>query len=305
MGEIWLVFPNVSGFNSKNSRGGLLNRWEKAKQYSFDFVEIPANFVKKNETEFLGLGKCEFLNKEAINKLYLKEDKLPRDIKYIFHTEPALDSKCNLKWYNEQWVNQFIKMSIDIARHMGLPPTMIEIHSGKKPNTYQYIAESAIKLFNNFKDEFKVKPIILIENRTDHVISNGIQMKEFWDYLIKDYPLYQKYIGFVVDFRTMYTQVSHDYFNNVNKHFIDNIELIPAESIKGCHIHNSHPKAPTIRDAIPWLSVFNKIISVNNDLILNPEVLSLRVALETKKFCIDMINEAKNITRLDIHEHYS
>ena len=295
MGEIWFVFPNVRGFNSKNSRGGLLNRWENAKKYSFDFLEVPANFVKKNETQFLGLNKCEFLTEEAINKLYSKDDKLPRGIKYIFHTEPALASKCCLKWYSDPWVKRFIKMNIDIARHMGLPPTMIEIHPGKKPNTNQYIAESAIKLFNNFKDEFKVKPIILIENRTEHVISNGIQMKEFWDYLIKNYPLYQKYIGFVVDFSALYTQVSKDYSNNISSHFIDNIELIPDESIKGCHIHNSHTKAPTIKDAVPWLPVFNKINSVNNDLILNPEVFSPRLAFETKKFCVDMINEAKNI----------
>ena len=40
---------NVSGFYSKNSRGGLLNRCEYAKKYSFDFIEVPANFVKKTE----------------------------------------------------------------------------------------------------------------------------------------------------------------------------------------------------------------------------------------------------------------
>lgn len=295
MGETWFVFPNVGGVNSKNCRGGLLNRWEKAKQYSFNFVEFPANFVRKTETEFLGLSVGEFLTKEAINKLYLKDDKLPRDIRYIFHTEPALAPKCYLKWYSEPWVNRFIEMNIDIARHMGLPPSVIEIHPGKKPNTNQFIAESAIKLFNNFKDEFKVKPTILIENRTGHVISNGTQMKEFWEFLIQNYPLYQKYIGFVIDFRTMYTQVSKGYSNNINSHFINNIEMIPDESIKGCHIHNLHTKAPTIRDDVPWLSVFNKIINVKNDLILNPEVFSLGLALETKKFCIYMINEAKKI----------
>ncbi len=294
MNNIWFVFPNVSGVNSKNFRGGLLNRWEKAEQHGFAFVEIPAHFVRKTETKFLGLSKSEFLTKEAINKLYLRDDKLPRDIKYILHTEPALASKHCLKWYSEQWVKQFIKMNIDISNHLGLPPTMIEIHPGKKPNTYQDVAESVIKIFNNFKDEFKVKPTILIENRTEHIISNGIQMREFWGYLVKNYPLYKTYIGFVVDFRTMYTQVSKDYSNNVNSHFIDNIELIPEESIKGCHIHNSHTKAPTIRDAVPWHSVFNKIISVNNDLILNPEVFSPRLALETKKFCINMFNQARN-----------
>jgi len=105
-------------------------------------------------------------------------------------------------------------------------------------------------------------------------------MKEFEDYLNRDYPLYQKYIGFIVDFRTIYTQISKDYSNNVNSHFIDNIELIPDESIKGCHIQNSHTKAPTIIDDVSLLSVFNKIINVNNDLILNPEVFSLGLALD-------------------------
>jgi hypothetical protein len=293
MGKIWFVFPNVGGFNSKNSRGRLLNRWEKAQQHGFNFVEVPAHFVRDTETKFLGLSKSEFLTKEAINKLYSRDNKLPRDIKYILHTEAALASKHCLKWYSEPWVKQFSEMNIDISKHIGSPPGMIEIHPGKEPNKYQCIAESAIKLFNNFEEEFTLKPTILIENRTDHVISNGIQMREFWDYLIKDYPLYQKYIGFVVDFRTMYTQVAKDYSNNVNSHFIECIELIPEESIKGCHIHNSHTKAPTIRDSVPWLSVFKKIISVDNDLILNPEVFSPRLALETKEFCIDMINQAR------------
>lgn len=91
----------------------------------------------------------------------------------------------------------------------------------------------------------------------------------------------------------MYTQVTNDYSNDVNSHFIDNIELIPDESIKGCHIHKLH-KVPTINDDVPWLSVFNKIINLNNDLILNLEVLSsLQSVLETKKFSIEMINEAK------------
>jgi hypothetical protein len=147
MSEICFVFPNLSGFKPKNSRGRLLNRWDNAKQHGFNLVEVPANFVKENEAKFLGLNKCEFLTKEAVNKLYSKNNELPSDIKYILHTE----FKCSLKWYNESWVEQFIKMNIDISRHLGSPPTMIEIHPGKKSNTYQNIAESAIKLFNEFR----------------------------------------------------------------------------------------------------------------------------------------------------------
>jgi len=39
---------------------------------------------------------------------------------------------------------------------------------------------------------------------------------------------------------------------------------------------------------------------VNNDLILNPEVFNLGLALETRKFCIDMINEVKGKEKLVI-----
>jgi len=155
MGEIWFVFPNVGGVNSKNCRGGLLNRWVKAKQYSFNFVEVPAHFVRDTETEFLGLNAGEFLTKEAINKLYSKDDKLPRGISYIFHTEPALAPKFHLKWYSESWVKRFIGMNIDIAKHIGLPPAIIEIHPGKKPNTNQYIAESVLNYLITLKTNLK------------------------------------------------------------------------------------------------------------------------------------------------------
>lgn len=294
MGEISFVFPNVGSINHKNNRGGLLNRWENAKYYGFDFIEVPAHFVRKTEEEFLELNTGDFLTKNSIKKLYSIDGELPRGVKYILHTEPALDPKCHLKWYSEPFVKHFITMQINIAHHLGLPPTMIEIHPGKRPNASQYIAKSAIELSESFKDEFNVKPLILIENRTDHVISNGVQIKEFWDYLTKDYPSYQNHIGFVVDFSTMYTQVSHDYSENINKHFIENIELIPNESIKGCHIHNSHTKAPTVRDILPWRSVFKKIISIDNKLVLNPEVFSTPLALETRQFCYDMLNKAKS-----------
>jgi hypothetical protein len=100
-----ISYFQICSVNSKNSRGGLLNRWEKAEQNNFNFVEIPAHFVRDTETEFLGLSAGEFLTKEAINKLYSKDDKLPSGIKYIFHTEPALAAKCFLKWHSEPWVN--------------------------------------------------------------------------------------------------------------------------------------------------------------------------------------------------------
>jgi len=70
MGEIWFAFPNLSSFNSRMSRGGLLNRWENARKYNFDLIEVPANFAKKTEADFLGLSEYGFLTKEAISKLY-------------------------------------------------------------------------------------------------------------------------------------------------------------------------------------------------------------------------------------------
>jgi len=57
--KIQYVYPNVSGISQ---RGGLLERWNLAKQNGCDLIEVPADFVKnKTEIEKTGLNLGEFL----------------------------------------------------------------------------------------------------------------------------------------------------------------------------------------------------------------------------------------------------
>src|SRR5271157_730837 len=131
--EITFVLPNVMSLNPKHSRGSLHKRCEMALQYDFSYIEVPAHFIRNKEPEFTGLNPGGFLTKGAIKQLYSEDGELPSGVKYILHTDPQLSPKCHLRWDDKVWRKRFINMQIDLASHLGFPPSMIEIHPGKGP----------------------------------------------------------------------------------------------------------------------------------------------------------------------------
>ncbi len=91
MADISYVYPNVSGIQQ---RGGLVDRWQLAKELRCSYVEVPADFIKnKTEIEKTGLNLGDFLTEKAIAALYSEATNVPRKLKYIIHTEPSLARK--------------------------------------------------------------------------------------------------------------------------------------------------------------------------------------------------------------------
>ena len=267
--QVLYVYPNVSGISQ---RGGLLEHWELAKINNCEFIEIPADFIKK-KTEIkkkTGQNLGEFLKDESIKKIYSKQSIDNKLVKYILHTEPSLPRndgfglrhQAALKWYDEDWINKFIKMNISISKHFGIPPYGIENHPGDKRNTFKDLKKSICLIIESFFKEFNQEPIILLENRTGQFISNGKQITDFWNSLLNS-DLQDK-VGIILDIQQLYTVTR-------NK-FVDELEIIPLESIKGFHIHHKH-RLPTFEDEIPWRIVFReKINKINGGIIINPEI---------------------------------
>jgi hypothetical protein len=68
--NISYVFPNISSFN-RNGRGGLHKRFEIAKVHNYNFIEVPADFIKnKTEVELTGKKLGSILGVEEVKKLY-------------------------------------------------------------------------------------------------------------------------------------------------------------------------------------------------------------------------------------------
>lgn len=269
MPRISYVYPNVSGIPQ---RGGLAERWQLATDAGCDYIEIPADFIKnKTEIKKTKLGLGDVLTKDAISILYEKDQALPKDIKYILHTEPSLTRRdgyglshqAPLKWYEKGWVEQFTGMVISISRYFGLSASAIEIHPGDKRNRFQDILEAIVSLLSQYYKQLGTEPLILLENRTGQFISSGRDIADFWQYVKQNYPEMRDKIGVVLDVQQLYTVTKN--------RFLNNLELLPIESIKGLHIHYRH-RAPSNSDEIPWKDVFTKVRQIEGDLLINPEI---------------------------------
>jgi len=288
------VYPNVSEVN-RGGRGGLDERFKLARQTDPEcqYVEVPADFIKnKREVKDTGLGLCEFLDKEAIEKLYKRtqtEDRLG----YVLHTEPSLyrtisDNEkiiareiVRLKWHDSQWRKKLVKMILNLCEHLDYPASFIEIHPGDRDNSNEDIIKGCQEILESFWEKYSSTPTILLENRTGgQFISTGYEMRSFWRYLKKEHPDLEKHVGIVLDIQQLFTKTGG--------RFEQELDLIPVESIKGLHIHRKHGP-PFLSDGIPWSGVFKRFKAILHRVILNPEVHRMNDVPTTIQFCKNMI----------------
>ena len=285
--KISYVLPNTSQNTSKEvvegKRGGLSDRRKKAIEYGnktnvdFKLVEIPADFIKnQNEADLTRLNEGDPISEETVERLYKKEGDIDiKGIGYILHTEPQNRPRNRLRWidkdFREEYANALIAVS---KRFNNIPPNMIEMHPGlKRHSSKEGIIETMKCFIYKYYEEFGFKPVIVIENRTDQIISVGSEIKEFWDYLGDNDPELKDQVGVALDVSQLFTMFKRE---KDDLDFYDELSQVPKESVKEFHIHFKH-SAPgtTEKDIIPWFEVFKFIKSINREeIIINPEVLS-------------------------------
>jgi len=291
--KVQYVYPNVSEIEQ---RGNLLERWKLAKELNCEYVEVPADFIKnKTEIDKTGLNLGNFLTKEAIGVLYKKNYyHVPDEIAYVLHTEPSLIRddgygiayQSPLKWYDKEWVTSLVEMTISISDFLEKPAKAIEIHPGDRRNSFSDIAQSVEILLKAYKERFGIEPLVLLENRTGQFISCGKDILKLWEFVSQQYPQLQNKLGIVLDVQQLYTVAK--------KKFLEELELIPLDALRGFHIHTKHG-VPTLADSIPWKQVFGLLLETKGRVLVNPEVLHRRQVKHTITFCQEMISNIKEV----------
>ncbi len=254
----------------------------------FKFVEIPADFVKNcKEEKKTGLAIGSLLDNRTVGNLY-NNDKLVDKINYILHTEPVFRRNgcdnsvmTDLKWYDTNWVDNFIKHIFSIIDFLGEIPYAIEIHPGRslrKKNNFKNLANGIETLNNKFYDRYNKKILVFIENRTGQQIKSGKDINNFWKLFSENYTDLVNNVGIILDIQQLCT---------VSKEkFVEEFLKIPKNSLSGLHIHTKH-QIPSEKDIIPWQFISNEIKSIETDKTLHilPEVFHSKHVDVTYDFC--------------------
>jgi hypothetical protein len=280
------VYPNTSEIPQ---RGGLEERWEHAKSVGCSYIEVPADLIKKgSEVTATGQELCTFLSKESIAALYKPTKNNSVNIPYILHTEPSLSradgfglkTQAHLKWYDQHWVTDFVRMIINISDYFGIPPAKIEIHPGDRRNSFTDIARSINSIQKEYEDTFGVIPEVLLENRTGQFISEGAGIAKLWNFILQNNPELVDRFGIVLDIQQLSTVT--------REAFLPSFHQIPADCLKGFHIHRLH-RPPKLDDGIPWGEVFARISQIQHDIIINPEIHHNNQVTGVIGFCNEMV----------------
>lgn len=290
------TFPNLV---SIPQRGNISTRLKIARDFEknnklkaiFDMIEVPADFTKNlTEMKKTGLGIGEMLlSQNAIESIYKKEES-PSN-RYILHTEPSLsrrykvdDVKKNftpkLLWYDLDWLKNFETQLFLLIEFFNAPPKAIELHPGisnRGINTIKTFAKAIQIVVDDIKSKLDETPLIMIENRTGHIIQDGESMASFCNYFKREFPNYTSNVEIILDIQQFYTVTKENFKAELDK--------IPTEFICGAHIHTKH-QAPSLDDLIPWQYVFEFLRSVNKtkDLYILPEVHNEKQLVRTINF---------------------
>ena len=230
------------------------------------------------------MSVTDFLTDRAVKTLYEKGNNLPSELQYILHTEPSLPrtdryqivSQPELKWREKAWIERFSAMILTISKFLGKAPLAIEMHPGDARNNCSDICEAAKFIIDQYNAEFNLKPLVLLENRTNQIVSTGDEICSIWKVLNRDFSSLRDMMGIVLDIQQLFTVTSNKFEKQFNN--------IPLDSIKGVHIHSRH-KSPKLSDTIPWAFVFERLSSISKGLIVNPEVIHRSDVQRTLDFC--------------------
>jgi len=167
-------------------------------------------------------------------------------------------------------------MLLAISKRFGVPPVGIEIHPGGRNNTFLDLIDSIIVIRNRFGETFRETPFVVLENRTTQFVSNGEEINGFWRALSFEAPELSESVGVVLDIQQLYTVTG--------KNFLEQLDCIPHESVKGLHVHFKH-RTPSLENEIPWGKVFSWLRQIKHKIFINPEVHHHSQAKDTISFC--------------------
>jgi len=292
MTDLTFVFPNVSDIRPQ--RGGVSSRAPLASEQGCGYLEIPCDFVKNpKEVQRTGLAVGSPLTATAIAELY-DEETGPAPLPYILHTEPSLPRRgefgipspaAPLRWYDPDWTDALIGMTVGVAERLGAVPAAVEIHPGDRRNSYGDVVRGMAAIRIAFEEQYGTAPAVLLENRTDgQFIGDGKAIAGFWNRLAATAPELMDDCGVVLDVQQLYTKRKAT--------FLVDLADIPRDALKAFHIHRLHRAVPSLDDPIPWREVFGLIQSLDRPVLINPEMHHLKHVAPTIAFCREQLASA-------------
>lgn len=288
MARVHFVYPNVTELKQ---RGGLIERWERARNARCDIVEVPADLIKnKTEVERTGQDVGAFLTQSSIELLYQRDRPVPADLKYSLHTDPSIPRNDRhgrrivppLRWHDPAWVSAYADMLLGLSDYLGTSPHAVEIYSGDRKNTVADIVRAIAVLSGAYLDALGSSPIFLLVNRAEQAVFSETQLRSFWLHLTDHCPDIETFAGVALDIRQFRIAKGDESTAAFARIF--------PESLKGFHMP-AGPREPG-NESTFWDSVSATMLSLRHEFFVKPDVIQQSRVEDGVRFAAGMLRRA-------------
>lgn len=268
MARLRLVLPNLS---SLPQRGDLAARWALAREFGLDAVEMPADLVKsRREEELTGLRMGAFLDRGAVDRLYAPGG---GEARYVLHTDPGIPRRDGamvvpeLRWREDEWTDRYARSLALIARRLGPPPEVVEVHAGRGNGIGEVVAAMA-RLRDALSEEVGAAVTVAVENKAGQAVATA-------EDLIAAAERMGEGLGIMLDVPNLWKAGRRQAERGIKD--------IPADRLVGLHVHERH-RAPAPGGTEDWEAVRRLLGATDRAVLVNPEVFHRSELLAALRF---------------------
>lgn len=209
-------------------------------------------------------------------------DAPPPALPWVLRAASTDDGRDRQRWHDRNWIAAFVAR---IAGDADRVPAVVVIESGDEFCRSADLVRAIVAIRDGLLARFGTSPPVLVGNRAERSLPDGVAIAGFWDYLLRHAPELAPHAGIALDIPEFYAAT--------RTRMAAEIALVPPDALRYVRLHTRGRK-PDLGDPLPWRSVFGLVRrapgtvliapAVEDPEALEPAILFCMVSLQNRAF---------------------
>ncbi len=192
------------------------------------------------------------------------------------------DGRDRPRWHDRAWTAAFVSAVLG-AGDPALAAVVIE--PGDEWSRPADLVRAIAAVRDGLHARFGGAPAVLVANRAEQSLPDGVALAGFWDHLRRRTPELAPHTGIALD--------APEFYAATRTRMTAELALVPPDALRYVRLHTRGGK-PDLNDPLPWRAVFGLVRrvpgpvllapAVNDSTALEPAILFCMVSLQGRAF---------------------